>query len=137
MDYVWTIVYVGVDDQCVCMIICVYHHLSCFNHVQLFVTLWTITCQASLSMEFSRQEYWKGLPFPSLGDLSNPGIKPASLVSPALAGGFFTTSVYGEGRLRICRYVLGGEWMCVIVCVHVCGLRYVGVCAVWAVCMLL
>ena len=116
MDYVWTIVYVGVDDQCVCMIICVYHHLSCFNHVQLFVTLWTITCQASLSMEFSR------LLFPSLGDLSNPGIKPASLVSPALAGGFFTTSVYGEGRLRICRYVLGGEWMCVIVCVHVCGL---------------
>ena len=47
--------------------------------------------QAPLSMSFSRQEYWSGLPFPPLGDLSNPGIKPTSLMSPALAGGFFTT----------------------------------------------
>ena len=75
-----------------------------------------------LSMTFSRQEYWTGLPFPSLGDLSSPGIEPTSLMPPALAGGFFTTSVYGEGCLRICRYVLGGEWRCVIVCVLVCGL---------------
>ena len=44
-----------------------------------------------LSMGFSRQEYWSGLPFPSLGDLPNPGIKPTSPVSPAFAGGFFTT----------------------------------------------
>ena len=42
-------------------------------------------------MEFSRQEYWNGFPFPSPGDLPDPGIEPASLVSPALAGGFFTT----------------------------------------------
>ena len=49
---------------------------------------WTVACQAPLSMGFSRQEYWSGLPFPSLGCLPNPGIKP---VSPALAGGFFTT----------------------------------------------
>ena len=47
--------------------------------------------QAPLSMRFSRQEYWSGLPFPPPGDLSNPGINPASLMSPALAGGFFTT----------------------------------------------
>ena len=53
--------------------------LSRFSHVQLF-----LTCQASLSMGFSRQEYWSGLPFPSPGDLLNPGIKPTSPVSPAI-----------------------------------------------------
>ena len=46
---------------------------------------------------FSRQEYWSGLPFPPPGDLPNPGIKPRSLVSPALASGFFTTSATWEG----------------------------------------
>ena len=46
-----------------------------------------------LSMEFSRQEYWSGLPFPALGDLPNPGIQP---VSPVLAGGFFTTEPPGK-----------------------------------------
>ena len=46
---------------------------------------------ASLFMEFSRQEYWSGLPFPTPEDLPNPGIKPASLVSPAFEGGFFST----------------------------------------------
>ena len=48
-------------------------------------------CQASLSMEFSRQEYWSGLPFPPPGDIPDPGIEPMSLVSPAMAG-FFTTA---------------------------------------------
>ena len=56
--------------------------------VWLFATLWTIAGQASLSMGFSRQEYWSGVPFPSPGDFPNPGIKPRC---PALAGGFFTT----------------------------------------------
>ena len=51
------------------------------SHVQLFVTLWTIGHQAPLSMGFSRQEYWSGLPFPPPGDLPNPGIEPGS---PAL-----------------------------------------------------
>ena len=55
--------------------------LSCFSRVWLFVTPWTVAHQAPLSMEFSRQEYCSGLPFPSPGDLSNPGIKPKS---PAL-----------------------------------------------------
>ena len=55
--------------------------LSCFSCVQLFVTPWTVAHQASLSMEFSRQEYWSGLPFPSPGDLINPGIKPMTHVS--------------------------------------------------------
>ena len=44
--------------------------------VQLFGTPWTVTCQVPLSMEFSRQEDWSGLPFPSPGDLPNPGINP-------------------------------------------------------------
>ena len=59
------------------------------SHVQLFETPWTIACQASLPMEFSRWEYWSGLPFPSPGDLPDPGIQPASLAAPALARGFF------------------------------------------------
>ena len=70
--------------------------LSCYSHVQLFATLWTVACQARLSMEFSRQEYWSGLPFPSPGDLPDPGMEPASLMSPALTGGFFTTTVTWE-----------------------------------------
>ena len=48
------------------------------SRVQLFATPWTVAYQVPLSMEFSRQEYWSGLPFPSLGDLPNPGIKPRS-----------------------------------------------------------
>ena len=63
-----------------------------FSHVQLFATPWTVACQAPPSMGFSRQEYWSGLPLPSPGYLLNPRIEPISFVSPALAGGFFTTS---------------------------------------------
>ena len=55
-----------------------------------------LDCQAPLSMRFSRQEYWSGLPCPPPGDLPDPGIKPTSLMSPALAGGFFTTSTTWE-----------------------------------------
>ena len=62
-------------------------HAQLLSCVRLFATLWAVACQGSLSMEFSRQEQWSGLPFPSPGDLPDPGIKPAS---PALVGGFFT-----------------------------------------------
>ena len=65
--------------------------LSCFSCVWLLVTL-----QGSLSMEFSRQKYCSVLPCPSPGDLSKPGIKLTCLVSPALAGGFFTTGATWE-----------------------------------------
>ena len=65
--------------------------LSHFSPVQLFVTLLTVTHQAPLSMGFSRQEYWNGLPFPTPGDLPDPGIEPKSLMSPALAAKFSTT----------------------------------------------
>ena len=57
--------------------------LQSLSHVRLFSTPWTVACQVPLSMGFSRQEYWGGLPFPSPGDHPNPGIEP---VSPALAG---------------------------------------------------
>ena len=57
--------------------------------VQLFETPWTVAHQVLLPMEFSRQEYWSGLPFPTPGDLPNPGIEPTSLVSPVLADRFF------------------------------------------------
>ena len=59
-------------------------------------TPWTVAHQALLSMGFSRQEYWSGLPCPPPGDLPNSGIKPVSLMSPALAGGFFTNSTIRE-----------------------------------------
>ena len=61
------------------------------SRVQLFATPWTVVHQAPLLMEFSRQEYWSGLPFPSPGNLCNPGIEPTSPASPTLADGFFTT----------------------------------------------
>ena len=57
------------------------------------MTSWTVARQAPLSMEFSRQEYWSGLSFPTPGDLPYPGIEPESLACPTLAGGFFTTVV--------------------------------------------
>ena len=62
------------------------------SHVRLFATPCTVARQAPLSMGFSRQEYYSGLPFPSPGNLSDPGIEPVSLASPALAGRFFTTA---------------------------------------------
>ena len=63
------------------------------SHVRLFVNPWTVALQAPLSMEFSRQGYWSGLPFPSPGDIPDPGIKPGS---PALACGFFTAEPPGK-----------------------------------------
>ena len=68
-----------------------WHDMYVLSRVRLFVTPGTIACQASPSMGFSRQEYWSGLPFPTPGDLLDPGIKPTSPVSLALAGRFFTT----------------------------------------------
>ena len=76
---------------CVCV-------LSRFSHVQLFATLWTGAHQGPLSMEFSRQEYWGGLLGPPPGDLPDPGVEPVSFTSPALAGGFFTTSATQEAQ---------------------------------------
>ena len=79
---------------CVCACVCVSH----FSHVQLLAMLCTEIHQVPLSMAFLRQEYRNGLPFLSPGDLPDPEIKPASFMSPALAGGFFTTSVTWQIR---------------------------------------
>ena len=65
---------------CVCVCVCV-HVLTASVMSNSYVTTWTVACQAPLSMEFSRQEYWSRLPFPSPGALPNPGIEPGS---PAL-----------------------------------------------------
>ena len=73
---------------CACM-------LSHFSHVWLFATLWT----TPLSMGFSRQEYWSGLPCPSPGIFPTQVLNPSSLMSPALAGGFFTSSATWETHL--------------------------------------
>ena len=70
--------------------------LSCFSCVWFFATLWTIVNQAPLSMGFSRQKYCSGLPFPTPGDLLDPGIEPMFLESPTLTGGFLHTSATWE-----------------------------------------
>ena len=67
-------------------------HTKSLCHVQVFATIWSTAYQAPLSIGFSRQEYWSGLPFLPPGDLPNPGIEPKSLTPPVLAGRFFTTS---------------------------------------------
>ena len=67
------------------------------SHVWLFVTPWTVAYQASLSMGFSRQEYWSGLPFPSPGDLPDPGIEPGS---PTLEADALTSEPPGKPQLK-------------------------------------
>ena len=81
--------------------VCITNVPSGFSHVQLFATPWTVALQPSLSMEFSGQEYWSGLPCPPPGDLPDPGIKNTSLMSPPLPGGFLTTSTPGNSVLPV------------------------------------
>ena len=79
---------------CLNQVLCVCaQSLSC---VRVFSTSWRVARQAPVSMRFPRQEYWSGLPFPSPGNLPNPGMDPTSLASPSLAGGFFTTEPPGK-----------------------------------------
>ena len=85
--------------MCVCVYVCVCVRMCSVGSNPLGPP-WAVALQASLSMEFSRQEHWNGLPVPPPGDLPNPGIKPVSLASPALAGGFFTTSATWEAVVR-------------------------------------
>ena len=75
--------------------------LVVLSRVQHIATLWTVAHQAALSMEFSRQEYWSGLPFSSSGDLPNPGLILVSLASFALEGRFFTTLPPGKTKNQI------------------------------------
>ena len=92
-------------DICACM--CAKLLQSC-----LFVTPWTVVHQVPRSVGSYRQEYWSGLPCPFPGDLSDSGIEPAS---PALAGGFFTTSAIWEAHMvYVCMHV----YMCVYTYIH-------------------
>ena len=75
---------------------CMYQELS---HVHLFATPWTVAHHTSLPMEFSRQEYWSGLPFPSPGDLPNPEIEPRS---PAIQADSLPSELPGKYSSRIC-----------------------------------
>ena len=101
--------------------VCVYFILSCcmlsrFSHLLLFATLWTVAHQAPVSIGFSRQEYWSELPCPPPGDFPDPGIEPASLTSPVLAGRFFTTSstknMYRFDFVRCCEIGLQNDYIC-------------------------
>ena len=79
-----------------CVCVCVHARGWTLSLIWLFTTPWAVAHQVPLSVGFSRQEYWSRLPFPSPGDLPNPGIKPTSLSSPALAGWFFATNTNWE-----------------------------------------
>ena len=87
--------------MCVCV-------SSCFSCVLLFMNLWTVVCQALLTMGFSRREYWSGLLWPPPGNLPEPGADPAFLMAPALAGVFFssraTTGLLGHQLLQAVVY---------------------------------
>ena len=72
-----------------CLYACV--HAKLLQSCLTLVTLWTVACQAPLSLGFSRQEYWSGLPCPPAGDLPDPGIEPGSFIFLMSAGGFFTS----------------------------------------------
>ena len=80
----------------------IYTKLSCFSCVQLCVTLWSESRQAPLSMGFSRQKYWGGLLCPPSGYLPDPETEPMPLISPALAGKFFTASTTQKVYMYIC-----------------------------------
>ena len=79
--------------SCVCVCVC-----ELLNCVQLPATPCTVACQVSLSMEFSRQEYWSGLPCPSKEDLPNPGIKPGSLYREATREALLSFYIYPNSR---------------------------------------
>ena len=83
-------------EHTVCVYINTHICVPSLSHVPLFATPRTVAHQAPLSMGFSRQEYWRGVPFPTPGDLPDPGVEPKSLSFPALAGRFFTTEPPGK-----------------------------------------
>ena len=94
--------------------------LSCFSRVWLCEIPWVVSCQAPLSVGFSRQEYWSGLPCPSPGDLPDPGMESPSFVSPTLAVGSFITSATWEDRKYnreiLCIYLVHGNGNILISC---------------------
>ena len=103
MNLPWIINFQKFGRHCIALnTACVLSH---FSRVQLFATPWTVDCQSLLSIGFSRQGHWSGLSCPSPGDLPNPGIEPVFLMSPALAGWFFTTSAIWESEVKLLSHV--------------------------------
>ena len=102
------------------MCVCVILHMCALSCFQLFAPPWTIALQAQLSMKFSKQEYWSGLPFPYSGDLPNPGIKPEFPTPLALAGRFFTT-VPANVYIYIYMYIYTYIYIYIYFFVCVCG----------------
>ena len=89
---------------CVCVCVCARARVCAkLLHIQLFATPWTVAHQSPLSMGFSRQEYWSGLPFPAPGNLPNPGIEPASVASPALQADSLPLSHWGSPTSSLSR----------------------------------
>ena len=98
--------------MCVCVCVCT---CTCVLSCDSFMAPWTGARQAPLSMGFSRQEYWSGLPFPPPGDLLDPGMEPVSLMSPALGGGFFATEPPGKPHGRLGKAKNKGQFPKIIV----------------------
>ena len=86
--------------------------MKSISRVRLFVTPWTVARQTPLSMGFSRQEYWSGLPFPSPGDLSNLGIEPGS---PALQADALSSEPPGKPHFNLLRETLIALFVCISV----------------------
>ena len=106
LEYSWFNFYWSVRFWCTAKWISHVCVLSRFSRVLLFETLWTVSHQAPLFMGFSRHEYWTGLTCPSPGDLPDPGVEPASFMSCALAGKFFTTRATWEASIYIYIYFI-------------------------------
>ena len=105
--------------------ICVLSH---FSYVRLFVTLWTIAHQASQSMEFSRQDYWSGLPCPPSGDFLDLGIKLVPLGSSVLADGFFNTRVSWEAlSIYTQEYIYIYTYTCIYIYMNISIYRYTNI----------
>ena len=85
--------------------------LRCFGLLRLFVTLWTVVCQAPLSIGFPRQEYWSGQSFPSPEDLSDPGIKP---MSPALQNSLLLNH-QGSPNLKLDKHFFGEDGLLLLI----------------------
>ena len=94
LPWEWALRSLQLDSLCLFPLLILFCILAqSFSHVQSFVTQRTVAYQAPLSLGFPRQEYWSGLPSSPPGDLPDPGIKPMSVASPAIARGFFTTLI--------------------------------------------
>ena len=92
--------------MCICLRVC----LSRFGNVWCFATLWTIACQAPLSLGFCSQEFQSGLPFPPLGHLPDPGMELTTPAAPRLAGEFFTTEPPGKTLRLHFKHQFSVQW---------------------------